>query len=120
MAKRVSDEALVYAVLTHNSQKDIADALHISQRQVCIRLKDRAIQKTLSEHRRAVLDSINTNLVSASQKAVQTLVELLDSDSEKIRLSASVRVLQLSNEYIQMNDILQRIEQLEERGTADE
>lgn len=113
MSKRVSDEELVTAVLNSPNQKEASQLLGITEQTICNRLQSEQVQALLYSHRKAVFDTTSNRIVSASTQALETLIGLLESDSESIRLNASCKLLSLSQEYINQQDIISRVEQLE-------
>ena len=114
MSKRVSDEELVTAILNTQNQKEASQLLGISEQTICNRLQSEAVQELLYAHRKALFDATSNRIVSISSRALETLVELLESDSENIRLNTACKLLSLSQDYISKQDIVSRLEHLEE------
>jgi hypothetical protein len=76
-------------------------------------MKDSDFRKKLFEYRKQRLDCVNTKLIQASEQAVDVLVSLLKSDNEISQYNASSRILSLSGDFIDRQDIIARIDKLE-------
>lgn len=114
MARKLRNEDLLIACLTCKSQREIAKELGVTTATVNRRIHDPTFQKVFSEHRKKILDGTSTELVSNSQKAVEVLVKLLDSENELMRYNAASKILHLSQDYITQTDIIQRLDRLEQ------
>lgn len=58
---------------------------------------------------------LSNRLVSNSSKALDNLVNMLDSPNEYNRYNSAVKILDLTERYIKIEDLQSRIEALEER-----
>ena len=110
MKKKVDDKTLLALCLTGHTQTQIAKELGMTKVAVCRRINTQAFQELLAEYRNKVLDGVLTDLVAHSQKAVLTLVSLLDDDSPFIQLQAASKILQLAQDYGIQKDLLRDIE----------
>lgn len=110
MKKKADDKTLLALCLTGHTQSQIAKELGMTKAQVCRRINTQAFQELLAEYRNKVLDGVLTDLVAHSQKAVLTLVGLLDDDSPFIQLQAASKILQLAQDYGIQKDLLRDIE----------
>ena len=110
MKKKVDDKTLLALCLTGHTQTQIAKELGMTKVAVCRRINTQAFQELLAEYRNKVLDGVLTDLIAHSQKAVLTLVSLLDDDSPFIQLQAASKILQLAQDYGIQKDLLRDIE----------
>ncbi len=110
MKTKADDKTLLALCLTGRTQTQIAKELHMTKAQVCRRINTQAFQDMLAEYRNKVLDGVLTDLIAHSQKAVLTLVNLLDDDSPFIQLQAASKILQLAQDYGIQKDLLRDIE----------
>ena len=110
MKKKFDDKTLLALCLTGHTQTQIAKELHVTKAQVCRRINTTAFQELLNDYRNKVLDGVLTDLTAHSQKAVLTLVSLLDDDSPFIQLQAASKILQLAQDYGIQKDLMRDIE----------
>jgi hypothetical protein len=113
MAKKINDDDLLLALLTTKSQTEAAEALGINKQTISRRVNKPEFKAKFTEFRKQMLDKVNTQLVNSSSKAVQVLVELMNSRNEMTRYNASSRILSLAQDYISMQDIVERLDRLE-------
>ena len=116
MAKRqkIDDKTLLYLMLTGKSQADIAKMLNMTRTQICRRVNTQEFRKILSEYRTKMIDGILSELSINALKAVNVLVELLDSDNDFVRFNASSKILSLVHDYNLQNDLLHELEEIKE------
>lgn len=116
MAKRqkIDDKTLLYLMLTGKSQADIAKMLNMTRTQICRRVNTPEFRKILSEYRTKMIDGILSELSINALKAVNVLVELLDSDNDFVRFNASSKILSLVQDYNLQNDLLHELEEIKE------
>lgn len=60
------------------------------------------------------MSALNNQVVNASSKALQNIIEMLDSENEYSRYNASCKVLSLADKYIITADIISEIEDIKE------
>jgi hypothetical protein len=121
MAKKLNDEELLVALLTTKSQTEASKVLGVSKQTITRRVNEPEFKAKFSEYRKQMLDKVNTQLVNASTRAVDVLTDLLNSNNEMTRYNASSRILSLAQDYISMQDIIERLDALEQaRKEADE
>ena len=111
---RVSDEQIMVALLNSPTQKQAAAMLGVTEQTLCKRVQKSDFQKRFSELRRKMLDSVSTELTKASCAAANKLIEFLDSKNEQLRYSACCKILQLANDTVALNEIIQRLDRLED------
>lgn len=112
--KKIDNAKIIFAVLNYPKQKDAADYLGISESTLSKRLADTDLKKQLQTVRKQQIDLLNNRIVVASQKAIENLVEMLDSKSEYAKYNASCKILSLAEKFISIEDIITRLEALEE------
>lgn len=113
--KRVSNEDLAVAILTTKTQNEAAEKVGIHTTTISQRRKDKDFQKVLSEMRLKMFQESTSLLVSASYKAVETLVEMLKDDNSYSRYNAASKILQLAGENLDREELLNRIIAIEEK-----
>ena len=114
VARKLSDEDLLVALLTSKSQAEAAQKLGVSKQTVTRRVNAPAFKDKFLQYRKNILDNVNTQLVNGTQEAVNVLVGLLKSKNEVTRYNASSRILSLAQDYLSMQDIMDRLDKLEQ------
>lgn len=110
MKKKLDDISLLRLCLEGKTQSQIAKEYGLSISQVCRRINAPKFQEQLSQHRKAILDSVLSTLTHASSEAVKALVDLLQSENGYLRFSAASRILSLVQDLCIQNDLLKQIE----------
>lgn len=110
---KITDERIIEAILSTNSQVEASKVLGITPQTLCNRLHKPKLKAKLNEYRRDVLDRTSNQLVKSNLKATETLTQLLDSESDITKYNAASRILQLSKDYISLSDIAERLDRLE-------
>jgi predicted transcriptional regulator len=116
VGKQISDDELMLALITSHSQTEAAEMLGVTKTTVSRRVNKPEFREMFAKYRKQKLDTVNTRLVNASEKAVDVLTDLLDSNNEISRYNASSRILSLSQDFISMQDIVERLDKLEQMG----
>lgn len=114
--KKIDDEKIIFAVLNYPKQKAAADYLGISESTLSKRLADTDLKKQLQTVRKQQIDLLNNKIVVASSKALENIIEMLDSENEYSRYNSSCKILSLAEKFISIEDILSRLEALEENN----
>ena len=110
MGKHITDEELLNAIMSTGTQKEASELLGISEQTVCNRIQKESFKTLLFTYRRDLFDVTSNRIVSSSKKALETLVALLDSDSEMVRYNTATKILSLGQQYVASQDILKRID----------
>ena len=114
MPKKIKDDDLLVMMLSGKSQAAIAQELNTTKWTVSRRVHEPEFQEMLSQYRRRIVDGIITALIANSQKAVDVLVELLDSDIPKIRFNAAAKILDLTQNFTTERDLMTELEKIKE------
>ena len=115
IAKKVTDEQILIALLSTDNQKAAAQKLKISQQTLSKRVNTPQFREKLNEHRREVYSQISGRVIKAGNSAIDTLTELLKSPNEMTRYNSSSRILSLVQQTVTTQDILLEIEKLKQQ-----
>jgi hypothetical protein len=122
--RKNADDRLALELAAGRTVTESAEAAGIGERTAYRRLEDPAFRRLVSELRRQMVDVIVGRLVDASTRAVKTLNDLLTAESESVRLGAARSILELGTKFRQLNELEERISELEARshgvGIADQ
>lgn len=113
---RVTDNALISALLTCATIKQASDEVGLSEQAVYSRLRKVDFREKLQSARNDQFQVISSKLEDANFLALDTLVKILDDKetSAGIKVRASQTLLDLSLKNREQADILTRIQNLEE------
>jgi len=92
----------------------------IAKRTGSRRLQDPDFVRHVRELRAQILDEAGAKLARGATRAVDVLLELLDSDSEMVRLSAARTILERLTHVRDSIEVEERLRQLEERARVEE
>lgn len=89
----------------------------ISQASAYKYLKDPVFKKAVSDMRKEVMRSISTKLMNSGTQAVDALTSIMNDENapHTARVSASRAILEHLTKTFELSDIVERLEQLEER-----
>lgn len=113
---RVTDNALVSALLSCSTIKQAAESVGLSEQAVYSRLRKVDFRTKLQNARTTQFQVISSKLEDANFKALDTLINILDDSevSAGIKVKASQTLLDLSLKNREQIDVISRIENLEE------
>ena len=113
---RVTDSALISALLTCPTIKQAAESVKLSEQAVYSRLRKPDFREKLQNARNDQFQVISSKLEDAKFRALDTLINILDDSevSAGIKVRASQTLLDLSLKNREQADIISRIENLEE------
>lgn len=113
---RVTDNALVSALLSCSTIKQAAESVGLSEQAVYSRLRKVDFRTKLQNARTTQFQVISSKLEDANFKALDTLINILDDKetSAGIRVKAARTLLDLSLKNREQIDVISRIENLEE------
>lgn len=72
-------------------------------------------QAHLKQHQAQVIGAVTMRLLAVSLKAVETLVQCLESEQEHSRRLAAADILRLAARFTEYEDVIPRIQELERR-----
>lgn len=113
---RITDNALISALLTCPTIKQASDEVGLSEQAVYNRLRKPDFRTKLQNARTTQFQVISSKLEDANFKALNTLISILDDSevSAGIKVRASQTLLDLSLRNREQIDVISRIENLEE------
>lgn len=113
---RVTDNALISALLSCSTIKQAAESVGLSEQAVYSRLRKVDFREKLQSARTTQFQVISSKLEDANFKALDTLINILDDSevSAGIKVRASQTLLDLSLKNREQIDVISRIENLEE------
>lgn len=113
---RVTDSALISALLTCPTIKLASDEVGLSEQSVYSRLRKPDFREKLQNARNDQFQVISSKLEDANFKALDMLVRILDDKetSAGIKVRAAQTLLDLSLKNREQADIISRIQNLEE------
>lgn len=113
---RVTDNALVSALLSCSTIKQAAESVGLSEQAVYSRLRKVDFRTKLQNARTTQFQVISSKLEDANFVALDTLINILDDKetSAGIRVKAARTLLDLSLKNREQIDVISRIENLEE------
>lgn len=115
MAKQISDEKMLEALLVHGGVRGAAAALCVSQNAIYKRLRDDGFRQQYDALQGVILSTAAAGMCAALDKAVASLVAVLDDPeaSAGLKVTAANALLGHANRYVESANILRRIEALE-------
>lgn len=113
---RVTDNALISALLSCPTIKQASDEVGLSEQSVYSRLRKPDFRAQLQNARDNQFQVISSKLEDANFKALDTIIDILDDKetSAGIRVKAARTLLDLSLKNREQIDVISRIENLEE------
>ena len=111
------DLTLVMALAAGLTNKQAAQEAGVSERTVVRRLGDPAFRKQVADARATTVEQAAARLTAASLLAVRTLLQLLEAESESVRLSAAKGILELGAKMREASELEAQIHALQERLT---
>lgn len=112
---KISNEEILVAYLRNGfNLSETAKALGICRQTVAKKIQTPEFQKQLTDYRKNLFQSASQQLLEATTKASRTLVTLLSSENENVRLQSAVKILNLSADYTTIDDLEQELNSLRE------
>lgn len=104
------------ALISEPSIAKAAEVSGISQTSIFRYLQDKAFRQEYQQAKRAMLDGALSDLQRATGRAVATLVEIMESEATPgARVAAARSILSFAIQTAQLEDILKRLETIEDR-----
>ena len=113
---KLTDEQLILAIITTKTHSEAAKQLQITPQTLCSRIKQPSFKKKFEVFQRQRFEENAARLITTSQKAVDKLESLLDSENELTQYSAAKTLLQYGNETYSLYQIEKRLTALEDQN----
>lgn len=115
--KRISDERMIFAILSNKDILTASKTLGISVQSIYNRLRKPEFRQRLQQERQGKFEVANSKLTDSMGKAISTLVEILEDAnvSAGVRIRASQILLDITLKVTEQTDIIQRLDSLEEQ-----
>lgn len=114
MAKINNEQLLMAYISSGFNLSKTAQKLNLCRQTVAKRVNSSEFQKQLTEYRKNLFRSSSQELLEATTKASKTLVKLLASSSENVRLQSAVKILNIASDTTVIDDLQQEINSLKE------
>lgn len=112
---KISIEEILVAYLRNGfNLTKTAQQLNICRQTVAKKVNSSEFQKQLTDYRKNLFRSSSQELLETTTKASRTLVKLLSSENENIRLQSAVKILNIANDTTVIDDLQQELNSLKE------
>lgn len=109
-----AQERALPLLLSCHTYEQAAREAKISQKQLYEWLKQPHFVQVLKDHRKAIVEGVRHSLQLSTEKAVATLIELLEADSDSVRLRAALGILEQNSKLNDIANVEERLSILEE------
>lgn len=115
--KRISDERMIFAILSNKDILTASKTLGISVQSIYNRLRKPEFRQRLQQERQGKFEVANSKLTDSMGRAVDVLVEILEDAnvSAGVRIRASQILLDITLKVTEQANIIQRLDSLEEQ-----
>lgn len=114
MAKIDNEQLLMAYIANGFNLSRTAQQLNICRQTVAKLVNSDEFQELLTIYRKNLFQSASQQLLEATTKSSATLIKLLNSKNENIRLQSAVKILNLSADYTTIDDLEQELNSLKE------
>lgn len=116
LRKTISHEEIISALLSTRSISEASAKLGILPRTIYNRMKNDDFKRLYAEARKRILRATTEHLQKMTGSAVSVLADIMLDASlpANTRIYSATSILQYASKYTELNDILERIEALEE------
>lgn len=114
MAKIDNQKLLIAFVQNGFNLSETAKALGICRQTVAKRVQTPEFQELLQNYRKNLFQSASQNLLESTQSASRTLIKLLNSKNENIKLQTAVKILNIASDTTVIDDLEQELNSLKE------
>lgn len=112
---KISNEELLVAYLRNGfNLSETAKTLGICRQTIAKRVQTPEFQELLQNYRKNLFQKSSQELLEATTKASRTLVKLLASSSENVRLQSAVKILNIASDTTVIDDLEQELNSLKE------
>ena len=112
MSKLNNEDLLLSYIGNNFNQTKTAKALGTTKQTINRKVKSPEFQELLQNYRKNLFQESSQILLKNSVKASRTLAKLLDSKTENIRFQAACKILNLSNDFITIDNLETELENL--------
>lgn len=114
MARKITDDELLAAVLSSKTYAEAARVLGVSKNTVTRRLQNEELYSRLLRMRKDVLSVVNQSMIARCLEAVDTMYSLMNnSESDSVRLSAADRFVTHMERLIEDENIIDEIRRMQ-------
>lgn len=112
---KISDEEIIAALLSAETNKKAAEACGLSETQLYKRMRADAFKSRYSHAKAQILDRAATTVQSGMNEAVSTMINIMrdEKTAPQVRLNAADSILRNGMKLTEQNEILARLEILE-------
>lgn len=114
MAKIDNEKLLISYVQNGFNLSETAKALGVCRQTVAKKVNSSEFQKLLRDYRKALFRESSQILLENTLRASKTLVKLLASSSENVRLQSAVKILNIASDTTVIDDLEQELNSLKE------
>lgn len=117
MNKTISNEKIIAALLGTESKRAAAKVLGIRPQTLAARMNDDAFQELYKESKKDLIKESITSIQAKTGRAIEVIFGIADNPeiAPQIRLNAAETILRYSYKFTESEEILTRIEELEEQ-----
>lgn len=114
--KRLTDEAIIAALIAEGSIKGAAASLKCTARTLYDRMKSPEFKDLYAQAKADILKTATAKLQGKLCEAVDTLTEIMTDEeaAKQTRANCAVSILQYGARFTETTDILERLEAIEE------
>lgn len=114
--KRLTDEAIVAALITEGSIKGAAASLYCTTRTLYDRMKKPAFKTLYAQAKADVMKTATAKLQGYLCGAIDTLAAIMKDEetAKQTRVNSAVSILQYAARLTETTDILERLDTIEE------
>lgn len=122
MAKTVSNEKLLETLLVYGNAERAARALGVTRNCIYKRLQDETFRAQYTAAQSAVISAVSLELTAVISDAVGALHDVVTDDiaTDSARISAANALLTHCNRYVEVANILRRLDALEAASKINE
>ena len=115
MAKKVSDERIIKALLENESQQKAAKSIGITIQTIITRMKNPEFIDKYHSAQNELLRATTRKLANASCECVDLLIEKMrdENTSDRLRVEIAYKILNLQRDYTTIDEIQRRITAIE-------
>ena len=114
--KRLTDEAIIAALIAEGSIKGAAASLKCTARTLYDRMKSPEFKDLYAQAKADILKTATAKLQGNLCGAIDTLAEIMTDEeaAKQTRVNSAVSILQYAARFTETTDILERLEAIEE------